>query len=145
MTYRTIYANDGRAVYLVDDIEVPQAVYETLRPSLMFPAKTGLTEAEALVILDGLRVVNITTREPHKGPYIQTGIGYAKPLKSDALAVHTSQIPAVVARNKKHGLNGLRYDRAGRPVFTDGAQRKRLMKVESEVMGKQIVDRSSYY
>lgn len=63
-------------------------------------------------------------------PLFATGITMANPLKSDALAVHPEQIPAAVARNKRHGLEGLAYDRHGRPVFTDSGMRKRLMQIE---------------
>lgn len=64
-----------------------------------------------------------------EGVVFQNAINDAHPLRSDALAVHTRQIPAVLARNAKHGIH-VRYDRAGRPVFTDKGQRKALMKLE---------------
>ena len=142
MTFQTIYAADGET-HLIDGYQVPQAVYDTLRPSRLFPGDTPLTPAQAAAILDRIKAEGGVAATP-PGVYIQTGITLTRPLKSDALAVHTSQIPAVVARNKKHGLS-IRYDRAGRPVFTDAAQRKKLMKIESEVTGTRIVDRKSYY
>lgn len=62
----------------------------------------------------------------------------AWPLRSDALAVHTKQIPAVIARNAKHGLH-IPYDRAGRPILADQGQRKALMKIEG------VKQQNSYY
>lgn len=88
----------------------------------------------------------VTKREYRKAipekegvPMFATAINDAQPLRSDALAVHPDQIPDAIARNKKHGLTGMRYDRRGRPVFTDRGQRKKLMKIEG------AHDRNSYY
>ncbi len=50
-------------------------------------------------------------------------------LESDALAVHPKQIEAVMARNKKHGLN-VEYLPDGRPKLTDRGQRRDLMRLE---------------
>lgn len=63
------------------------------------------------------------------GVVFANAINDAHPLRSDALACHTKQIPAIIARNAKHGIH-IRYDHAGRPVFTDKGQRKALMKLE---------------
>lgn len=93
--------------------------------------------------LDGQEVTRAMYRAaiPEKKgvPMFATAISAANPLKSDALAVHPEQIPEAVARNKKHGLTGLAYDRQGRPVFTDSGQRKKLMKIEN------VRQRNSYY
>ncbi len=52
------------------------------------------------------------------------------PQKSDAMACHPSQIPAIMARNKKHGLH-VEYNAAdGRPILKDRGQRRDLMKLE---------------
>jgi len=54
----------------------------------------------------------------------------AYPLKSDAMAVHPSQIPEAMARNKKHGLH-VEYDPVdGRPILPDRAARRQLMAIE---------------
>ena len=128
---------DGNTAYFVDGYEVPQSVYDTLFPSKLFPSDTGLSLAEAEAALAKI-VAETPAPEPHKGPYFNLAIDGAHPLKSEALAVHSKQIPAVMARNKKHGLN-IRYDRMGRPVFTDAGQRRALMKIEG---AKQM---NSYY
>jgi len=60
------------------------------------------------------------------------------PIRSEAMACHTSQIPDMMARNKKHGLS-IPYDRLGRPILNDAGQRKALMKVEG------VKDLNSYY
>lgn len=60
------------------------------------------------------------------------------PMRSEAMGVHTSQIPAVMARNKKHGLS-IPYDRLGRPILADAGQRKALMKVN------KVKQMNSYY
>src|SRR5438105_15534031 len=64
-----------------------------------------------------------------RGVHLCTAIHGARPLRSDALACHTSQIPAIMARNAKHGLH-VQYDRLGRPAFTDAGQRKAWMMIE---------------
>ncbi len=62
----------------------------------------------------------------------------AWPIRSDAMAVHSKQIPAVLARNKRHGLN-IPYDRMGRPILADAGQRRALMKLEG------VRQMNSYY
>lgn len=126
MTFRVVTLPDGD-LYLVDEIEVRQAVYDTLRPSKLFPVKTGLTEAEALAELAAIKAA-APPPEPHKGPYFQGAYSLNRPWRSDSLACHSSQRAAMMAHYKKHGLN-IRIDRYGRPVCTDAAQRKKLMKI----------------
>lgn len=63
------------------------------------------------------------------GVVFADAITNAKPLKSDALACHSSQREAIMARNAKHGIH-VNYDGLGRPVFTDKGQRKALMRLE---------------
>ncbi len=67
-----------------------------------------------------------------------------KPLASDALAVHPAQIEEVMERNRRHGLY-TEYDKEGRPVLKSRDERRRLMHVESEAMGKKIVDHNGGY
>jgi hypothetical protein len=141
VTFEAVIDADGNRHCFADGCYVPEAVYDTLHPSKLFPVETGMTEAEALAVVE--RVKANAPKPVRKGPYFHTAIESARPLKSDALAVHTSQIPEVMARNAKHGLH-IRYDRSGRPCFTDGSQRKKLMRIESEVMGVKIVKRNSY-
>jgi len=64
-----------------------------------------------------------------EGVMFADSITNAKPLKSDALACHSTQREAIMARNAKHGIH-VNYDQQGRPVFTDKGQRKALMKLE---------------
>jgi len=52
-----------------------------------------------------------------------------KPLVSDALAVHPDQVPEVIERNRKHGIN-VHYDSDGCPVLPTRQVRKALMKIE---------------
>ena len=128
MTFETTIAANGGTVYFVDGYRVPADVYDTLYPSKLFPRETGWTVEEAMAVLDGLKK-SVPPPPPHRGPYFALAINDAHPLRSDALAVHPKQIEAVKKRNAKHGLN-VRYDRRGRPVFTDAAQRRKLMKIE---------------
>lgn len=51
-------------------------------------------------------------------------------MRSEAMAVHPEQIPEVLARNKKHGLGNIEYDRAGRPILKDRGMRRDLMRLE---------------
>lgn len=55
---------------------------------------------------------------------------WAKPVVSDALAVHPSQIEEVMARNKRHGLEVEYEGEYGRPILRDRDQRRRLLKIE---------------
>ncbi len=51
------------------------------------------------------------------------------PMKSDALAVHPSQIPEVMERNRKHGLY-IEYDpKDGRPILPDQGAKRELLKI----------------
>lgn len=53
-----------------------------------------------------------------------------RPIQSDALAVHPSQITEAVERNRRHGLH-IDYNPVdGRPILKDRDQRRRLMKIE---------------
>ena len=53
------------------------------------------------------------------------------PLKSDAMAVHPSQIKEAMERNKKHGVVGVSYDpKDGRAILADRGARRDLMKLE---------------
>lgn len=92
--------------------------------------------------VDGVEVSEAEYREklPEQAgvPMFATAINDAKPLRSDAMAVHPKQIPQVMARNKRHGLN-VEYDRHGRPVLRDSGQRKKLMKIEG------LKQQNSYY
>lgn len=56
--------------------------------------------------------------------------GTAAPIHSLALAVHPSQIPEVMERNKKHGLGHIKYDAEGQPILTDRGMRRDLMRLE---------------
>lgn len=71
-------------------------------------------------------------------PMFATAISEANPWKSDGLACHSSQVPAIIARNKARGLN-IPYDRMGRPICTSAAQRKKLLKIE------RVHQLNSYY
>ena len=52
-------------------------------------------------------------------------------MSSDAMAVHPSQIEAIMARNKKHGVQGVSYDPAdGRAILADRGARRDLMRLE---------------
>lgn len=52
------------------------------------------------------------------------------PMKSDALAVHPSQVAAANARNARHGVN-VRYEpHAGLAIIPSEREKKKLMKLE---------------
>lgn len=55
---------------------------------------------------------------------------WSKAILSDALAVHPEQIPEVMERNRKHGLEIEYNTEDGRPVLLSRDQRRRLMKIE---------------
>lgn len=55
---------------------------------------------------------------------------WSKPILSDALAVHPDQIPEVMERNRKHGLEVEYEQEFGRPILKDRDQRRRLCRIE---------------
>lgn len=128
MTFSATYDAEGNAAhFFVDGFEVPQAVYDTLWPPKLFPVETGMTAGEALAALEEIKAAggNVTA---HRGPYFQGAYSLNRPWRSDSLACHSSQRTAMMAHYKRNGLN-IRIDRYGRPVCTDAAQRKKLMKI----------------
>ncbi len=136
MTFHAV-ATETETTYFIDGFEVPQAVYDTFRPSKLFPVDTGMSLAEAEEYLAAIKAC-AEPREENRGPCFALAISGDKPIRSDALAVHPKQIKQVLARNKRHGLS-IPYDREGRPVFTDPNQRKKLCKIEG------VRDMNSYY
>lgn len=55
--------------------------------------------------------------------------GWAKPILSDAMAVHPEQIPEVMERNKKHGIFVEYEGEYGRPILRSRKQRRDLMQI----------------
>lgn len=51
------------------------------------------------------------------------------PLLSEAMAVHPKQVKEAQARAKRHGINVV-YQKDGRVLIPDRAERKRLLKLE---------------
>lgn len=51
------------------------------------------------------------------------------PMVSRALQVHPRQIPAVLERNRRAGIN-VEYQPDGQPVLTDRGKRRELLRVE---------------
>lgn len=88
--------------YFLDDVEVTKAEYDEA-----FPDKLKLGE------------------EMTPGVHLPSGW----PMISDSMAVHPDQIPEVLARNKRHGIN-IEYLPTGQPVLRDAAQKRELMRAE---------------
>lgn len=65
----------------------------------------------------------ITPGEPPGGPAL-TGW----PIHSDALAYHRKQIPEARAYFEKLGIGSTQIDECGRPVFTDRAHQRQVLK-----------------
>lgn len=128
MIFETTVTPEGTRLCFVDGYPVPEEVYDGLLPSKLFPSPDALPREKAEEALEKIKA-EAPPAPQHKGPYFNLAIDGAHPLKSDALAVHSSQIEAVKARNKKHGIN-VDYDKQGRPVFTDAGQRRALMRLE---------------
>ena len=92
---------DGKWQYFIDGEEVSREIYEETFPDKPM-AKNGQCSLR----------------------------GWSKPILSDALAVHPSQIPEVMERNKKAGLPPIEYESTyGRPILTSREMRRKLMKV----------------
>lgn len=66
---------------------------------------------------------------------IGTGAGltaWKRPVKSEALAVHPSQVQKVLERNRKHGVH-IDYDHQGRPIFKSSGDQRSLLEIEGAV------------
>ena len=62
------------------------------------------------------------------------------PMKSEALAVHPTQIKEAMARNKRNGITGVSYcEKTGRAIIADRAARRALCKLEG------VFDRAGGY
>lgn len=98
---------------------------------------------EPLYFVNGVQVTEKEFRKffpDREGtPGMTMAIRDAKPCKSNALAVHPTQIEQARARNKRHGINVDYEAHSGRPIFTDSGQRRKLMKLEG------VRDRNSYF
>lgn len=88
---------------------------------------------------DGCKLCEMFAEQRPPGGAAPSTWGTAAPIHSEAMAVHPDQIPAVMERNKKHGLGHIRYDRHGAPILTDRAMRRDLMRLEG------LHDRSGGY
>lgn len=102
--------------FFLDGVPITEAEYRSGKVPEDFEARRRVAQQERIA-------------QQKKVPMCATAISTAKPLKSDALAIHSSQREKIMARNKRHGIN-VEYDRQGRPVFTDAGQRKKLCKLE---------------
>lgn len=56
--------------------------------------------------------------------------GWSRPIQSDALAVHPSDIAAVMERNRARDLHVEYNPEDGRPILTSREERRKLMKIE---------------
>lgn len=87
----------GGWVFFLDDKEVTQEEYEKRYPP---PKKTG-------------------------GP--SSLIGWSKPVESDALSVHPSQVKEAMERDRAHGVP-TEYTPDGRPIIRSYAHKRALMR-----------------
>lgn len=81
--------------------------------------------------LDGKEV----TREEYEKVYpppegVPMAGGWSRPLLSDALAVHPSQVAEANARNARRGCSVTYDPKDGRAVIPDRAERRKLLKIE---------------
>jgi hypothetical protein len=81
--------------------------------------------------LDGREVTGEAFHEafPDRPMGAQSLCSWKRPILSEALAVHPSQIAAVMERNRARGLH-VHYDSEGRPELHDRGQRKALCEIE---------------
>lgn len=56
--------------------------------------------------------------------------GWSRPMLSDALAVHPSQVQEATARNAKRGCSVTYRTDDGRAIVPDRGERKKLLKIE---------------
>ena len=72
----------------------------------------------------GKRVIQLSNGE-------KTEVSTGWPMKSEALAVHPSQVAQMNARNKKHGVNVQYCPKWGTAIIPDSGAYKRLRKLEN--------------
>jgi len=104
---RAYYDRDGTGHFFVDGVEVDQATYDAAFPSKFHQLLEG---GDAAL------------------PGGQHAAGW--PMESKALACHSSQVEAMAARNKKHGITGVSYKPDGTCVIDSPGERAKLMKLE---------------
>lgn len=66
------------------------------------------------------------------------------PIRSVALAVHPDDVETANRRNRQRGCAAY-YEPDGTAVIHSENEKRHLMRIESEVLGKPIVDKDAYY
>jgi hypothetical protein len=79
--------------------------------------------------LDGREVSEAEYRAVYAPAGVPAAGGWKKPLKSEALAVHPSQVAAANERNRRAGCS-VTYAADGTAVVPDRGERKKLLKIE---------------
>ena len=92
-------------LYFVGDKEVSKAEYDAAFPSKL----ASLLEGDGEMLAGGTKT--------------------CWPMRSEALACHPNQIPAIMERDRKHGVP-TRRDKVGRPILTSRGHRRALMRLE---------------
>lgn len=108
MKFRQIYDSAGKVRYRLDHTEVTKEEFDRV----FAEGKAQLPQVP-------------------DDPEYQGNRPWARAIASDALAVHPEQIPEVMERNKKHGLEVEYESEFGRPLLQDRDQRRRLMRIEN--------------
>lgn len=102
MKARVIYSNRGKPEYFIEGKKVSKKKFD-----------------------------EIVRSKPIGVPMLAGNTPSAWPMRSDALAIHPSQIPAVMERNKRHGVGGVDYDpKDGTAIIADRGARRKLMEVD---------------
>jgi hypothetical protein len=108
MIFRVTYGNPIR--YYLDGEEVSEAAYRAA-------SKDKLDQV-------------VGKKAQGVDPHSQTSACW--PMKSLALSCHPSQVAAITARNKQHGITGVTYEKDGTCIIADRGARRDLMRLEGK-------------
>lgn len=121
---------DGETCYFLDDVQVTKEMYDAYFPSKLFAVPVRYTKEEIEEFVKAGTASEITPEMKKRLPK-----GY--PIKSVALAVHSSQVREAMEDAMKRGVPTM-FTPSGRPILRDAAHRKAYLKAYG------FHDRNSY-
>ena len=125
-----IREENGETLYYLDGVQVTKEMYDAYFPSKLFAVPVRYTKEEIAEFVEAGTAAEITPEMKKRLPK-----GY--PIKSVAMAVHSTQVAEAREHDRKLGVP-TDYTRDGRPIWTDAAHRRRWLRANG------YHDRNSY-
>lgn len=125
-----IRESNGEMLYFLDNVQVTKEMYDAYFPSKLFEVKVRYTKEEIEEFVKAGTAIEITPEMKKRLPK-----GY--PIKSVALAVHSTQVKEAMEDAAKKGVP-TEFTRDGRPILRDASHRRRYLKAYG------FIDRNSY-